>query len=351
MSCRPKILPEPVHVTRRVTAGAEGKKSEAEKPKKEKAGKQRSSKSKENEALLAMLRQMEIEKNDLQDTINRIELESARKKKQQTDVHREESTERQGPTDLNCTIADLRDDLQTRAQADSLYTDCPFFGDTEREPQPQSGTSNAEYSQAKNVSGYFAKTQQKIRKSALWPHAFLFDVESSHPDDLTYDQFLLGYVRIIRASEIPTLEVEGRLQHLEELILFNIHHKNWEATRSFHYDWLRHIELGIAKWDSAQQRNLLALQAAQHYVSVGGTDKGFRRERSASNSHKPNSGGQNKKSVTCWSYNNEVVDGAECKYSTAGRTCKKAHMCSTCADVGLKKEHRAKFDCPHGKTQ
>ena len=99
-------------------------------------------------------------------------------------------------------------------------------------------------------SGKEARVTCTIRYPQLWPHShltFLHHKRETRYEDLTLEEFIASYGKILQSPDITDHEKTARLRHLVSLMYFAQQYE-WHAVLSFHGAALLEIECGTLTW-------------------------------------------------------------------------------------------------------
>jgi len=222
------------------------------------------------------------------------------------------------------SMQDIRDTIGQ--QADVRQLNLPIFDELPTAGQ-QVPNFFSEETDGKLKSGYELKTQFKITKEVLWPHAHLGQMQhlcSTNPDELSLEIFMYGYFTILN-RQLSETELMGRIEHGKQVAYHAVLH-GWPSARRFHYKVLWAMEHENLTWKDKEQMILLSMSATQE-VNMAPESRPKKADRS--------------KSIICYFYNN---DTSGCKFDKSAEGCKKLHACSLCAEKGFLNSHRA-FEC------
>ena len=215
----------------------------------------------------------------------------------------------------------------------------------ENDPTGSSANSNR-----KMKSGYDIKVQEDVCRVVLWPHGFLNKLQNltdTSPDHLNMDAFMFGYASILLLAK-DTLEINSRLEHLQQLMWHSILH-GWKSARDFHYQVLREIEIGNISWQNQHEMLMFSLSAAHEKQAaawpgspgINTSLKPFSIRAKPEETSADYSREKYDRSLCCRLFN---IDDKGCHFEKTAEGCKKLHACSLCAAKGFFNRHSA-VDC------
>ena len=112
------------------------------------------------------------------------------------------------------------------------------------------------------------KAPQKIVNPQQWPHVFA-PGEPKLYNDLSVFKFCSGYLVIItQLADNPFREPV--IAHFHELMILASTYQ-WSEVRSYHYKFLRSIELGLVQWGDSFEHFKCLLTEAHHKASKSPT--------------------------------------------------------------------------------
>ena len=220
-------------------------------------------------------------------------------------------------------------------KADVRELGLPIFPPISQDDQKQQDFNS---SSAGKKSGYELKSQLKVQRDVLWPHAHTGPIEhicNVKPDNLSLEAFMFGFFMILN-SDLSKKEMQGRLEHAQQLMYHTIMHV-WASERRFHYKILWAMEHQNLDWSDKESMLLLSLSAAHESINTV-----IPKETESDRIHHSNKRvTERNKSILCYFYNNDTNG---CKYEKSVDGCKKLHACSSCAEKGFFNNHKA-FEC------
>ena len=240
------------------------------------------------------------------------------------------------PADSMAPGPSLGDILQSTLTEDPVGKRTPIYNIAHSPNMATAGAApSVPVSSSKNLkSGYELKVQEEVRQIVLWPHGFLSKLQNItdiRPEHLQLDAFMYGYASILLQAK-DTLEISGRLQHLQQVMWHSILH-DWKSARDFHYQVMRELEMGNITWQDQHEMLMLSLSAAHEKQAAKPSRAVF-----SSKASKFNVEDSSDKSICCYLYNSEEKG---CRFEKSAEGCKKLHACARCAAKGFYNRHSA----------
>ena len=192
-------------------------------------------------------------------------------------------------------------------------------------------------------SGKLAKVSSYVVRSERWPHVFLSPVFGAKTDikydDLSIEQFVGGYSRILVQPDISQPEKEARINHLSHLMDLAGTYQ-WKAVLCFHSHCLMEIERGVLQWGDS----------FTHLEGVSLSPATVLRQKSTQNHHSPSAGaGANSVPLYYHDYQKgECSSPGDHHGWFMGRRRFMQHVCKACQVNGRPNERHPENsdDCP-----